>query len=458
MWAPIWKALPKNTERWTRQIVSPRPTSSTRPLSTMITKIEAVNFRCLRNVSQTLGPFHVLTGPNGSGKSTFLNIPYVIGLFAQEGLDAVWSAARARAFDELTFRGQGRSIQLAVECALPPTLHLKQENSNGDSVHSHVRYEVEIGLDEGSDLQAAPRILAENLWLLSATDETPRRELVQSDLVFPSDSIPNRRIIHERSPKGWRKVASKSANQNSYFRSETTDWNFQIRNPVQKSALSTLPEDERFSRANWFRSQFVERLQKITLHSERMWEPSSPLKQRRFAVDGSNLPQVIQDFQKNKPSYEGWLDHVRSILPIKSIEVHERPEDRKLFFDALYDTELRVHSWQLSNGTLRLLALTLLAYAPGESTTYLIEEPENGVHPQAIEAVYQSLSGMNDGQVLLATHSPVMVAQVTPSQLLCFSVGPDDSVNIIRGDMHPKLKDWQGALDLSQLYAAGILS
>lgn len=426
----------------------------------MITKIEAVNFRCLRNVSQTLGPFHVLTGPNGSGKSTFLNVANVIGLFAQEGLDAVWSATRARAFKELTFCGLGDSFQLAVESALPEELVLVRENGNGGSSYSYVRYEVEIGGEKpvGLGFLAEPRILAENLWLLGESRETPRSELVQSELLFPSESISGRRLIHDRAPKGWRKVASKTANQNSYFRSETTEWNFQIRNPAQKSALSTLPEDERFSRANWFRSQFVDRLQKIMLHSDRMLEPSSPLKQRRFAVDGSNLPQVIQDLQKDKPSYEGWLDHLQSILPIKRIEVHEKPEDRRLFFDVVYDTGLRVHSWQLSDGTLRLLALTMLAYVPGEQATYLIEEPENGVHPQAIETVYQSLSGLNDGQVLVATHSPVMVAQVTPAQLLCFSKGPDDSVNIIRGDQHPKLKDWQGALNLAQLYAAGILS
>lgn len=41
----------------------------------MITKIEAVNFRCLRNISQTLGHFHVITGPNGSGKTTVAGFP-----------------------------------------------------------------------------------------------------------------------------------------------------------------------------------------------------------------------------------------------------------------------------------------------------------------------------------------------------------------------------------------------
>lgn len=426
----------------------------------MITKIEAVNYGCLRNVSQTLGPFHVLTGPNGSGKSTFLSVATVIGLFAQEGLEAVWNATRARAFGELTFCGQGDSFQLAVESALPDELVLTPDNGNGGCTFSHVRYEVEIGAREaaGSGTQTEPRILAENLWLLGESGETPRSELVQSELLFPSESLSARRLIHDRAPRGWRKVASKTASQNSYFRSETTEWNFQIRNPAQKSALSTLPEDERFARANWFRSQFVDRLQRIVLHSEKMLEPSSPLKQRRFAVDGSNLPQVIQDLQKDRPSYEGWLDHLQSIFPVQAIEVHEKPEDRRLFFDVVYGTGLRVHSWQLSDGTLRLLALTMLAYVPGEQATYLIEEPENGVHPQAIETVYQSLSGLDGGQVLVATHSPVLVAQVTPAQLLCFAKGPDDSVNIIRGDQHPRLKDWQGSLDLARLYAAGILS
>jgi predicted ATPase len=33
----------------------------------MITRIEALGYRCLRYISQPLGPFHVLVGPNASG-------------------------------------------------------------------------------------------------------------------------------------------------------------------------------------------------------------------------------------------------------------------------------------------------------------------------------------------------------------------------------------------------------
>ena len=55
---------------------------------------------------------------------------------------------------------------------------------------------------------------------------------------------------------------------------------------------------------------------------------------------------------------------------------------------------------------MRFLALTLLAYLPDPAGPYLIEEPENGIHPRNVETVFESLSSVYDAQVLLATHSP----------------------------------------------------
>ena len=40
----------------------------------MISRVEALGYRCLRYVRQDLGQFHVLVGPNASGKSTFLDV------------------------------------------------------------------------------------------------------------------------------------------------------------------------------------------------------------------------------------------------------------------------------------------------------------------------------------------------------------------------------------------------
>ena len=40
----------------------------------MIKRIEALNYRALKHISQTLKPFQILVGPNASGKSTFLDV------------------------------------------------------------------------------------------------------------------------------------------------------------------------------------------------------------------------------------------------------------------------------------------------------------------------------------------------------------------------------------------------
>ncbi len=421
----------------------------------MITKIEAVNFRCLRNISQDLGHFHVITGPNGSGKTTFLEVPQLLAAYAADGLEAFWKVSRATTFEELLFRGEGGSIQMAVEAKVPDSLLQKVFNGKG-SPYQHVRYELEIGRDEDSGGQ--PGILAENLWLLPHSEPTPRSMLVQDELAFPSLSHGTRRLIKTKTPKGWTKSASKTQQGNAYFRDERTAFNLQIRNPAAKSALSTLPEDEvRFPLSNWFKNEMAENVQKIMLRSEKMQFPVSPLKGHRFAADGSNLPQVVRALRDDRASWIGWLEHVRTVLPIKDIEVMELEANRSLFLVVEYDSGHKVQSWHLSDGTLRLLALTLLAYTRNESAVYLIEEPENGIHPQAIEAVFHSLSSLTDGQALVATHSPVLVAQAELAHLLCFSKTGDET-DIVRGDRHPRLRDWKGGVNLTQLYAAGVLS
>jgi len=61
-----------------------------------------------------------------------------------------------------------------------------------------------------------------------------------------------------------------------------------------------------------------------------------------------------------------------------------------------------------------------------------VEEPENGLHPTALQAVYESLSSVYEGQVLLASHSPVLLSMRSRTKLLCFIKTPD-GIRIVRG-------------------------
>jgi len=195
------------------------------------------------------------------------------------------------------------------------------------------------------------------------------------------------------------------------------------------------------------------------LASDVIRKPSPPGKARKFLPDGSNLPWVINNLQKHdKNRYNDWLHHVRTVFPdIRSIDTIERPEDRHRYLIVDYGNKLKLPSWLVSDGALRFLALTVLSYLDDLDGIYLIEEPENGIHPRAIEALYHSLSSVYGAQVLLASHSPVFLSCAEPSQLLCFAKNDAGASDVSSGKHHPKLKNWRGETSLGNLFASGIL-
>jgi predicted ATPase len=153
-----------------------------------------------------------------------------------------------------------------------------------------------------------------------------------------------------------------------------------------------------------------------------------------------------------------WVCHVREALPdVVRIESREREEDRHRYLVLHLSSGLAIPSWLVSDGTLRLLALTALAYLPEVTGTYLIEEPENGIHPRAVETVYQSLSSVYGAQVLLATHSPVILGMAEPGKILCFARDASGATDIVAGNEHPHLDRWLRTLDLGTLFASGVL-
>jgi hypothetical protein len=276
---------------------------------------------------------------------------------------------------------------------------------------------------------------------------------------MPPESIVQAPRKH--APTGWKKVIGRGSEpERVMFFSETSKWSNPFRVPADKAALASLPEDEvLFPVATWFRRLLSEGVRRVMLSSEAMRLPSPPGRARGYLPDGSNLPWVIHILEKEHPRrLQDWVAHVREALPdIERIETREREEDRHRYLMLHFTTGLATPSWLVSDGTLRLLALTLLAYIPDLSGIYLIEEPENGIHPRAVETVYQSLSSVYGAQVLLATHSPVILSMAKPKEVLCFARSSDGATNIVSGDEHPALREWQGTLDLGTLFASGIL-
>lgn len=416
----------------------------------MITLIEALNYRCLRYVHRPLESFHVLVGPNASGKTTFLDVVAFAGRVVSDGLDAALEE-RSPNIADLIFGREGSAFELAIEAAIPAAL-AQQTTAAADC--SAIRYELKVGVDPQSQ-QAV--ILSESVRLR----RREHQEAAQRTL-FPEPLAPPKTLSFPTENGAAKIAVSKSPIGDATFFSEMQKLGFPLsfRLAPERSALGSVPEDNsKFPVSIWLKELLTNGVQSIVLDSLTMRKASPPGLTRRFRTDGSNLPWVVEDLKNTDPErFRDWISHLQTALPdLEGVRTVEREDDRHRYLMLQYRGGLEVPSWTASDGTLRLLALTLPAYLPDLDGVFLIEEPENGIHPRAVDTMFQSLSNVYGAQVLVATHSPVVLSIAEPEQVLCFAKDDFGATDIVRGDEHPELSGWKHDVSLGDLFAAGVL-
>jgi predicted ATPase len=416
----------------------------------MIRLIAAHNYKCLKQIQQPLGSFHLLVGPNASGKTTFMDVFLFLSQLVSGGLERA-IITRTDNFMDLVWRGASTWFELAVEFDIPENLRLQRRNVKAKD-YQYVRYQVRIGLNESTKELS---ILREQVLLLSPAVEgggkNPSRRKAK-------DSFPDTIFVKPLSSKTL--VNKVPGGKDSFSHELDRKWNPYFMLGPFVSALGNAPEDrDLFPIVTWLKNVFRNGAEVFQLNSSVMRGPSRPDQATRFQSDGSNLPWVIESLKKNHPNlFRAWVKHLQTALPdLDGILIVEKEEDRSRYLKLCYRGGFKYPSWVVSDGTLRLLALTLLAYLPARGRPCFIEEPENGLHPYVVDVAYQSLSSIYEDQVLVATHSPVFVSNAKPEDILCFRAGGDQGTEIIPGNNHPALRNWKGEENLGVLYAGGVL-
>jgi len=424
----------------------------------VIIRIEATRYRCLERLQADLQSYGVIVGANGAGKTTFLDIPGLLAdcLQAREVAQAFTAKlhnrpARSSTLTELVFGGHGDDFILAIEAELPETIITALLPSQSGLVQNFeerwlrfIRYEIRFEIFNDRQL-----IIGNEYLLLFSRTTQPERG--------------GARLYGEaRRHRDWRFIVDRDSNGEVSFRAET-DRRKKARPAQVDSQMLALPKVQfesstDFPASRWLYEFLTTQCVFYRPNIDLLQTASPPGLSTELLLDAANLPWLALELQKEPEKFAAWVEHVKTALPqVTAISAIEREEDHHAYLSVTHNGGYAITSSGLSEGTLRILALTILPYLTRRPAMIISEEPENGIHPKAVEAVLQSLRSIPGTQVLISSQSPVVLAASELREVLCARLAANGAATIVPGPDHPNLKAWKGQIVLGQLFAAGIL-
>jgi predicted ATPase len=179
-------------------------------------------------------------------------------------------------------------------------------------------------------------------------------------------------------------------------------------------------------------------------------DPKHPLEET-----GSNLSLVLQEID-----FRGSLERVKHYLTLLS----DRFEDVKVRAEGgrsqLYVQERglgMISASRLSDGTLRYLCLLAVLFDPNPAPLVCIEEPETGLHPDALALVGDALrEASTRTQLIVTTHSAALIDRFTddPESVIVCERDFDEATSF-RRLARVQLVEWLDEYTLGELWRRG---
>lgn len=151
----------------------------------------------------------------------------------------------------------------------------------------------------------------------------------------------------------------------------------------------------------------------------------------KLLTDASNLSQIMGQIFQDDAKREDFIEWVRILIPeFENIEIKKSNIDGSFEF-FVYEKSSPSKPFPvklLSDGTRNILALMAAVYQTEQPQFLCIEEPENGLHPQAIELLvefFRVKCEENGHHIWLNTHSPTLIR--------CLEIDEVITVNKVNG-------------------------
>lgn len=164
--------------------------------------------------------------------------------------------------------------------------------------------------------------------------------------------------------------------------------------------------------------------------------------------DGSNLSTFLfHIYNTNKIAYNLILNIIQSIAPYFS-DFYFEPNEANLMRLQWKDkySDVVYGATDLSDGTIRFIALTVLFMQPKLPNTIVIDEPELGLHPCAITVIADMMKSVSDRncQVIVATQSTDLISHFRPEDIIAVDQikGESKFVRLNKDDYDLWLEDY----------------
>jgi predicted ATPase len=415
----------------------------------VLTRLKVSGFKNLQDVDVAFGPFTCIAGANGVGKSNL--------------------------FDAITFLSALAHKHTLLEAArLVRSERPEQGNAAGIFQHAgdewgdEVRFEVEMlvppsGRDDlGQKAVATSTFLRYSLTLrhLRAEDEGSGLEIAREELLhIRGEEGP--RLLPFAKP-AWRKSVARGRRTTAFISTLDKAGTRVVKlhseggkrgRPKEYSAAD-LPRTV-LSSANATESptallacQEMQAWRLLQLEPSRLRSPDAFSDASRIGANGAHLPATLARLagvnrrgaaaeQESEAVYARIANRLAELVDgIGAVRV-DVDQRRELYSIEVTDRGGTPHEARaLSDGTLRFLALAILANDPETAGLVCLEEPENGIHPDRIPAMLDLLRDLAVDprsavgpdnplrQVIVNTHSPSVVELCDADDLVVASAEP----------------------------------
>lgn len=224
--------------------------------------------------------------------------------------------------------------------------------------------------------------------------------------------------------------------------------------------LFQLPVDYRVS-------DILNLLQELVVYQFHNTSPTARIRTKWDATDSKSLkedganiaPFLFRLKEEERFSYQRIVDHIRLFLPFFS-DFELIPDSGRILLawreggsDLIFDVS------QASDGMLRAITLVTLLLQPDETLPNLliIDEPELGLHPAAINIVGDLIGAISQKvQVIIATQSTALVDCFGLSDIVVVEREGRESV-FRRQESTEALEEWLEEYSLSELWGKNVI-